>query len=242
MRTLEQNTPMAKRHPSSRRTRKQSKDDGEDAFVAGILDVSNWAKRNQQLLTVAGVLLALAIAGGLYYLNYSAQLDEQAAEQLEVIYQSVSINDIEGAKVDLATFLDRFGSTAYEGEARLILGELYLESGEPEQALAVLGPMGSSPRAPIEFQGATLLAAAYEQEERWDDAVRTYLTISERSELDFQIRDALAAAARIRGEQLGDTEGAIELYERVLETLDENATERGRYEMRIAELRSAPNG
>ena len=111
------------------------------------------------------------------------------------------------------------------------------DRGQPEQALAVLGPLGTSPRRPIEFQGASLLGAAFEQEGRLEDAEETYLDISERSELDFQIRDALASAARIRALQ-GDGEGAIELYERVLETLEAAAPERGLYEMRIEEIRA----
>ena len=122
-----------------------------------------------------------------------------------------------------------------------MLGELYLETGDAEQALAVLEPLGASPSEPIELQGATLLAAAYEQEERWAEAEEVYLTIADRSELDFQIRNALTSAARIRRDQ-GDAAGAIELYEQVLASLDENAPERGRYEMRIQEIRSAQNG
>lgn len=232
---------MAQRHPKSRRTRKQSKDDGEDAFIASILDVTNWAKNNQQVLAVAGVVVTLLVAGALYYNSYRSQLTEQAAEELEVIYQSVSINDLEGAKVDLATYLDRFDGTGYADEARLLLGEIYLETGEPQQAMAVLELLGSSPRAAIELQGAALLASAYEQEERWAEAEETYLLIADRAELSFQIRDALAAAARIRADYLDDPEGAIELYEEVLAELDENAPERGRYEMRIAEIRSAQN-
>lgn len=233
---------MAQKHPRSRRTRKQSGDDGEDAFIASVLDFSNWAKGNQQVLTVAGVVVAILVAGGLYYNSYRSQLTDQATEQLEVIYQSVGINDVEGAKVDLATFLDRFAGTPYEAEARLLLGELYLESGEPQQAMAVLEPLGSSPRAAIELQGAGLLAAAYEQEARWEDAEDAYLRIADRSELDFQVRDAMAAAARIRVEHLGNADGAIELYQEVLAQLDENAPERGRYEMRIEEIRSGSNG
>ncbi len=145
---------------------------------------------------MAGVVAAILVAGALYYNNYRSQLHEQAAEQLETIYQSIAINDVEGAKVDLATYLDRFGGTPYEGEARLLLGELYLESGQPQQAMAVLEPLGSSPRAAIELQGASLLAAAYEQEERWEEAEETYLEIADRAELGFQIRDALTAAAQ----------------------------------------------
>jgi len=216
---------------------KRHSGDQDDAFIARILDLSKWARNNQQAMTVAGALVAILLAGGLYYRNYQSQLRDQAAEQLETIHQSIAINDVLGAETDLVTFLDRFGSTAYAGEARLMLGELYLEGGNPQQALAVLEPLGSSPRRPIEFQGATLLGAAYEQEGRLDEAEETYLDIANRSELSFQIRDGLASAARIRALQ-GDAAGAIALYERVLEGLDETAPERGLYEMRIEEIRA----
>lgn len=229
---------MSQRHPGARKAVHDSPAEPDDLFIARVLGLTNWARGNQQALTVGVVVLVIAVLGGLYYRSFQAQLTEQAAQQLEVIHQSIAIEDTEGAKIDLATFLDRFGGTAYEGEARLVLGELYLESGDPQQALAVLGPLGSSPRSPIEFQGAALLATAYEQDERWDDAEETYLTIADRAELDFQVRDALSAAARIRAER-GDTAGAIELYERVLSEMEENAATRGLYEMRIAEMREA---
>jgi predicted negative regulator of RcsB-dependent stress response len=229
---------MSQRHPGARRTINQSKSDPDDAFLARVLEISKWAQGNQQALTVMAVVGAIVIAGFLYYGNYRAQLQVQAAEQLEVIHQSIAINDTEGAKADLATFLDRFGGTAFAGEARLVLGELYLTGGEPQQAMAVLGPLGTSPRDPIDFQGAALLGAAYEQEGRWDEAAETYLSIADRSDLDFQVRDALANAARIRSHQ-GDAEAAIDLYERVLDVLDENSPDRGMYEMRIQEIRSA---
>ena len=224
----------------SKRRTSQSSHDADDSFVVGVLEVTNWARANQQLMTVGGVLLAILIAGGFYYMNFRSQMNERAAESLETIYQSISINDTEGAKIDLATFLDQFGSTAYEGEARLVLGELYLESGDPQQALAVLEPIGQRPGSPVALQSATLLAQAYEQEGRWEEAEDTYLSIADRSDLDFQVRDALVAAARIRSAQ-GDGEGAIELYEEVLGALDENAPNRGQFEMRIEEIRSGSN-
>lgn len=235
-----QNTKMSQRHPGARRTAHTSSDEPDDILIARIFGLGKWSQANQQLLTVLGVVAIIVVAGLMYYSSYRAQLHDQAAQQLEVIHGSIRIRDTEGAKIDLATFLDRFGTTSYEGEARLMLGELYLESGDPQQALAVLGPLGSSPRSPIEFQGAALLGAAYEQEGRWDDAEATYLTIANRSELGFQVRDALTAAARIRGDQ-GDGEGAIELYERMIDELEENSPDRGIYEMRIQEIRSASN-
>jgi tetratricopeptide (TPR) repeat protein len=145
--------------------------------------------------------------------------------------------DVQGAQTELGTFLERFGGTAYEGEARLLLGDLYLRGGSPQQAQAVLRPLGESPGEPLEFQAATLLAAAYEQDGRGAEAERVYLEIANRSDLDFQVRDALEAAARLRAER-GDTEGALDLYERALDGLEEGSPERGLYQMRMEELRS----
>jgi len=226
---------MTKKHPGQRRLPQDHQEHEDDIFVAKVLEVGNWAQRNHQLLTIVGIVAVIAVAAFLYYGNYREALAVQAVNELELVHQSVSLGDTEGAKNELIVFLDRFGGTAYSSEARMLLGELYLRTDEPQQALAVLEPMATSPREPLELQAASLLAAAYEQEARWADAEATYLAIADRSELDFQIRDALAAAARIRSDQ-GNAAGAADLYRRILEELDENDPDRGLYEMRLAEV------
>jgi len=228
------------KHPGSRKTRPQSASEPDDVFVARVLHLGKWAEANQQLLTVLIVVAAILMAGLVYYRSYRSSLNVQAAQQLELVYQTASIQDMEGAVNELTTFLERFSGTAYEGEARLVLGEIYLRDGRSEQAQAVLEPLGSSPRRPIELQGASLLAAAYEQVGRQQEAEQIYLTIASRSDLDFQVRNALAAAARIRSDR-GDVAGAIQLFEQAIEGLEEDSPERGLYEMRIAELRAGTN-
>lgn len=226
---------MTQRSPAQRRAANDKQELDEDVFIARILEIGNWFKFHQQAVTVGLVVLVVAVASLVYYRSYSGSLTEQASNQLEEIHQSVALGDTRGAQNALVLFLDRFGTTAYAGEARMLLGELYLAGNEAEQALAVLEPMAESPREPLELQAAALLGAAYEQEGRWADAEATYLRIADRSELDFQVRDALAAAARIRAAQ-GNAEGAAELYRRILDGLDENAPDRGTWEMRIAEM------
>jgi predicted negative regulator of RcsB-dependent stress response len=231
---------MAKRHPGARKTKQQSGSEPDDVFIAKVLHVGKWAEANQQLLTVLLVVAAIFVAGLLYYRNYRTSLNQQAAQQLEIVYQTVSLQDTEGAIGELSTFLERFSGTAYEGEARLLMGELYLRDGRAEQAQAVLEPLGTRPRRPIELQAASLLAGAYEQVGRVREAEDLYLAIADRSDLDFQVRNALASAARIRSDR-GDAAGAIQLYERALTGLPEEAPERGLYEMRIAEIRAGTN-
>ncbi|HIA99595.1 MAG TPA: tetratricopeptide repeat protein [Gemmatimonadetes bacterium] len=230
---------MSKRHPGSRRAHQEPSADPDDIFLARLLAVGNWARANQQLVTILGVILV--IAGAViywYYIPMRTKFLEAASEQIESVHQSIMLQDTEGAKNELVIFIESFSGTAYEGEARLLLGDLYLQSADPQQARQVLEPLGSSPRAPIEFQGAALLGAAYEEEGRLDDAEATYLRIAERSELDFQVRNALSNAARIKVSQ-GDGEGAIRLYQRALDTFEANEPARGIYELRIQELMAA---
>jgi predicted negative regulator of RcsB-dependent stress response len=229
---------MSQRHPAARRTAQQSSSEPDDAFIARVLHLGKWAEKNQQLITVLLVVLAIGVVGLVYYRSYRRGLTVQAAQELEQIYQTVAMADVEGARTELGTFLERFGGTPYEAEARLLLGDLYLRDGSPQQAQAVLRPLGESPGEPLEFQAATLLAAAYEQDGQAAEAERIYLEIADGSDLDFQVRDALEAAARLRTER-GDTDGALELYERALELLEEGSPDRGLYQMRIEELRSS---
>jgi predicted negative regulator of RcsB-dependent stress response len=228
---------MSKRRPGTRKAQQETSQDPDDVFLANVLHLGKWAEANQQLLTIVAVVLAIGVAGGIYYLNYRRGLVNQASQQLETIYQSVQIADLEGARDELGTFLDRFSGTPYEAEARLLLGDLYVRDGSPQQAEAVLRPLGASPKKPLEFQAAMLLAAAYEQDGQAQQAEQVYLAIADRSDLSFQVRDALQAAARLRVTR-GDRQGAIDLYQRAMEGLDQDAPERGVYEMRIEELKS----
>lgn len=226
---------MSKNHPGQRRVSSGAPEHDDDVFIAKILEIGNWLKSNQQAVTIGLVVIVVGVASAIYYRNYQATLANQAANQLEEIHQSVALGDREGAKNQLAVFLQRFDGTPYAGEARMLLGELYLSTNDAQQALAVLEPLSASPREPLELQAASLLGAAYEQDGRWADAEATYLRIADRSDLDFQVRDALADAARVRASQ-GNIEGAAQLYQRILDGLDENAEDRGTYEMRLAEL------
>lgn len=226
---------MTQRHPGQRRASSGAQEHEDDVFIARVLEIGNWLKSNQQAVTIGAVVVVIAVASVLYYRNVRAANAVRAANQLEQIHNSVALGDRQGAKEALILFVEASGGTPYAGEARMLLGEIYLEENEAEQALAVLEPMAQSPREPLELQAAALLAAAYEQEGRIADAEATYLRIADRAELDFQVRDALANAARIRAAQ-GNTAGAAELYRRILDGLDENSPDRGMWEMRLAEV------
>lgn len=227
-----------KRHPSAPSSGEG--DAPEDAFVARILALWNWAERNTQVLVLAGALLVLALGAGLYYYNFRQSLRTEAAREFEQVQQAVGAGQPETAQAELQSFIDRFQETPYGREARLLLAQVHLRAGEPEEAVAALQPLATDLDEPIALEGAFLLAAAHEEAGQFDRAEEVYLRIAESAGLSFQIREALASAADLRARG-GDYAGAAELYERILERHPpaESDSEREIYELRLAEVRAA---
>lgn len=231
---------MAKRHPtSSRRTDQTSQNaEAEDAFVARVYQASTWAQQNTQTLVLLLIILAAIIAAGVYYVDYRGTRTEQAVVQLEQIQQVANFGDQEQAKSQLADFIARFDGTLYANEARLILAELHLESGEPELALTVLQDSDLAMGDPLGVQIAILEAKVLESTGDLEGAEALYLDVSEDAELAFQRIDAFEDAARMR-ELQGDHAGAAELFQQIVDVLEPGDEELSYYQMRVAEARTA---
>jgi predicted negative regulator of RcsB-dependent stress response len=222
------------RHASSRH-KPEEKKEAEDVFVEKILETSNWAQKNSPIVVIAAVAMVILIAGSMYYRNWQATQTERAVAQLEQVQQSVAFGERAVAKTSLYQFIDAFSGTPYELEARLLLGQVLLEESNPEEAIDALAPAAREMNSePIGIQAAFLMAAAYEEAGRSDEAVTMFLRISNTAELTFQIREALGGAARIRS-NLGDFSGAAELFEEVLEAMETSDPDRNYWEMRLAE-------
>jgi predicted negative regulator of RcsB-dependent stress response len=237
---------MSKRRPPAHRPdpshKKAGGGDHEDAFISRILGFSLWAKQNTQTLIIGVAVLVLIIAGSVYYLNFRSATSVQATAELAQIQQVVAMGEREQAKTELASFLERYGDTRQATEARLNLGELYMQEGNPAAAIEALQPATRSLRNnPVGLQAAALLAAAYEEEGRLQEAEETYLEVANRAELPFQIQDAITSAARLRVEQ-GNHAGAESLYRQLIDGMDEDDPLRAIYEMRMAEISAQRRG
>ena len=207
----------------------------DDAFVAGILEATSWAKRHQQKLITGGIVLVLAIASGIYYVNFRGSQAERAVTELERVQQTIGLGNRDAARGELQNFIERYGGTPFALEARLLLGQLHLEAGEAEQAISALEPVRSEMGNPLAVQGATLLAGAYEEAGQPDEAVETYRLIANRTDLEFQLREALMHAGRLLTAQ-GELDEARSIYEELLAGMEDDDPVRGILELRIAEL------
>ncbi len=229
---------MAQKHPSNRRPRGEP-DTGEDLFIARTLQATEWARENATILIAMGIALGLVIWGALYYVDFREQRSSEATMRIQQIRQTAQMGDAEAAKRELGVFIQRYERDVSALEGRLLLGQLQLETGEVPGAVQTLEPaFAGTPKRPLEIQGAFLLAAAYEEVGRWEDAEEIYLEIADRAEMTFQRRQALTGAARIRARQ-GEYAGAAELYGRILEGMPEDDPERSLYLLRLGEMEAA---
>ncbi|HSG47993.1 MAG TPA: tetratricopeptide repeat protein [Longimicrobiales bacterium] len=226
---------MTKRHPTSARRPGQNKPaESDDAFVAGVLEFSHWAKSNQKTLVIFAVAVVLVIVVALSYASQRGRQLEQAGLELERLQATMAIGDPDAAKVGLSQYLEQFGNTPYAGEAALLLGELYLESEQPDLALRALERAGIGVGDPLGAQALTLRARALEMSGSLQAAEETYLEIAEGASMSFERTLATADAARLREAQ-GNWAGAAELYREILAGLELSDEDRGLYEMRLAE-------
>jgi predicted negative regulator of RcsB-dependent stress response len=228
---------MAKRHQTNTRSRQDRPSDSDDAFVAGVLEFSNWAKANQKILVVFSVAVVAVVLLAVSYSNQRARQIEQAGLELERIHATLSVGDAEAAKGALSQYLEQFGGTPYAGEASLLLSRLYLESEQPELALRSLDRADLSLRDPLGAQAFTLRARAQEMAGDLGLAEETYLDVADGASMSFERTAARTQAARLREAQ-GNWAGAAALYDEILSDLEMTDPERGRYEMRLAEART----
>lgn len=224
---------MTKHHPSARRVHREGHD--EDVFVTGVLESGVWAKNHGRNLLIAGIATLVLVAGILYYRNWRASLNDRAAAELTTVRQTMLQGNRELAVRDLKQFVTKYGSASSVDEARLMLAQAYLESGQPLPAIEAVKPIAGDPAKASGATAALIMGAAYEAGKQLDKAEHAYLEVADKARFGFEKRDALDRAASLRL-QKGNGVGAAELYERAMKTLPEDDTEeRAIYQMRMAE-------
>lgn len=208
----------------------------DDAFTSRILLGIAWAQRNTQTLVVGVVAVILLVVGSIWFFGQRAGTFAEAAIQLEQVQQVAAVAEPGEAVAEIERYLARFGDTPYGVEARLVLGEIHLNEGNVASAIEALRPVAPSFRDPLRLQATFLLAVAYEQGERWTEALAVYRDLADRAEMGFQRREAREGMARAHL-GLGDEAAAAEAFRSILASLDEDqVAARNYYEMRLQEI------
>lgn len=220
------------RHPTARRVHRDAAPD--DAFVAGVLETTVWAKQHSQKLIIGGIVAAIAlVALVLFFMNRSNRA-EQAAAQLTVVRAAALTGDPQTAIPALERYIADFGSTPQGDEARLMLGRAYLEAGQTQNAIETVQSVASDVNSVYGGNAAYLLASAYEAANEAHRAEEVFLRLGEEADLLYMKQDALDNVGRLRI-QRGDYAGAVEIYQRLVDLSPENSSERQVFELRLGE-------
>lgn len=227
------------RHPASRRLHQQST--SEDALTERLLQIVLWVKNNLRLVIGGAAVILIAVLATVYSVNMRQARRAEASLRLNEVRQTVLSGNHALSIRDLEAYIARFSGTTSAEEARLLLAHVSLEDAQPATAIEVLGPLARKVGTPLGIPAAFLLGAAYEQNGDAAAAGKTYLRIVEEAPMEYQRREALEHAARIRVAE-GDAASAVDLYRRLVGMTPENSPERSFAEMRLAEVSARAQG
>jgi predicted negative regulator of RcsB-dependent stress response len=217
------------------RPKRRPQTEPDDVVLARALEFSEWARKNVMLISVLGVAVVVLVGGFFWYRTDQARRLENAAVAFLQVEQSMFVGDDAMAQRDLQLFIQQHGGTPYAEEARVMLGQVHLEGGRPQEAMEVLRPVADRlDRSPVGVQAALLLAAAQEAAGQPAAADETYLRVADRAEMEYRRQEALIGAALLR-EQAGNHAGAAEIYRRLVATAEPGTPDRLMFEMRLAE-------
>lgn len=211
---------------------------GEDAFVRGAFKSWDWLQKNlRTVLLGAGGLLLIA-AGVLYYVNFQASVRDQAAGELAQL--RLAAISPETVIPDLESYIGRFDGTTSADEARVLLARVYLDAGQPAEAIRVASAVSESADRPLGFASRSMLASAQEAAGNAEAALETWQALGRRARFAFQRRQARAQVARLHVAAGRITEAAT-IYAAIAEEAEEEGdlSEAGVYRIRLGELTGA---
>jgi predicted negative regulator of RcsB-dependent stress response len=224
------------RHPTARRVHRQP-DAPDDAFVAGVLETSAWARQHQRKLIIGGVLAAVILISLVLWLNNRATQRERAAVELSQVRAIAMSGNTALAIRELEDYVARFGGTPSGAEGRLLLARNYMDAGQYQQAASTAQPLARDVGTDMGVNAAMLLGAAQEAAQDPQRAEETYLRAGNGARFLFQRQEALDQVARLRL-QRGDVAGAVQMYQRIIELTPLENPDRQVFELRLGEAQA----
>ncbi len=206
----------------------------EDQFVSGVLTATEWTRQHLRLIVIALLAIIVVIGATVYMRYYRGVLEQRAATELTQIRSIAAAGNMPLAIRQLTPFVARYSGTRAGKEGRVLLAQTMLDQGNARGAIPVVQPLASDLKDPLGVPAAFLLGSAYEGAANHGQAEATYLRIADKGTFEYQKREALEDAARLKLQD-GDAVGAARLYQQILKQMPDTAAGRQVYEMRLAE-------
>ena len=182
-----------------------------------------WAKAHRQITTwiVGAILLGLVLF--VWTASSNRRSEEVAGRELQGARFAFENQNLPLAASELARITENYSGTRAAEEGRLLLAQVRLLQGQPQQALEILRDYAPSAGKDFRAQAYGLLGATYENLGRPLDASQAYQDGSEAARLDFLKAQMLSDAGRALV-IAGDTTKAIATYRRILADFENEAS------------------
>jgi tetratricopeptide (TPR) repeat protein len=180
--------------------------------------VVEWTRAHKQATTWAGVALIVGAVLFVWTLSSTRRSETIAGRQLQGARYAFENQNLPLAASELARIIENYSGTNAAAEGRLLLAQVRLQQGQPQQAVELLRDFAPGARAAFRAQAYGLLGAAYENLGRPREAAEAYQAGAERARMDFLKAQMLSDAGRAWA-AAGDTAKAIAAYRRIVEEL-----------------------
>jgi len=177
-----------------------------------------WTRAHRQ--ATSWVSAVLVVGAGLFVWNVSSTRRSEAiaGRQLQGARYAFDNQNLPLAASELARVIENYSGTNAAAEGRLLLGQVRLLQGQPQQAVELLRDFAPSAGGAFRAQAYGLLGAAYENLRKPRDAAEAYQTGAERARMGFMKGQMLSDAGRA-WVTAGDTAKAIAAYRRIVNEL-----------------------
>ncbi len=174
-----------------------------------------WVKAHRQLSTWIGGIVVVAAGLFIWNLLTERRSEEIASRDLQGARFAFENQNLPLAASELAKVIANYSGTNAADEARLLLANVRLLQGQPQQAVAVMKDYAPGAGSAYRAQAYGLLAGAFENMGRFREAGEAYENASAAARLDFMKAQFLSDAGRA-WTVAGDTSKAVADYQRIL--------------------------
>jgi tetratricopeptide (TPR) repeat protein len=193
-----------------------------------------WVKAHRSVSSWIGTGIVVAVGLFLWTQSTKTRSQDIASRELQNARFAFESQNLPLAASGLSRIIENYSGTNAAEESRLLLANVRLLQGQPQQAIEGLRDYAPGAGRAYRAQAYGLLGAAYENLGRFQEAAGAYDAGVEAAQLDFLQAQMLSDAARA-WVGAGDTAKAIRNYQRILKDFAKEgiATEA---KVRLAEL------
>jgi tetratricopeptide (TPR) repeat protein len=198
-----------------------------DRFIA-------WVNAHRQLSYWIGTVLVVGAVLFVWQLSTKRRSEEIASRELQGARFAFENQNLPLAASELARVIENYSGTNAAEEGRLLLANVRLLQGQPQQAVEVLRDYAPGAGRAYRSQAYGLLGAAFDNLGRFREAAEAYENGAAAARLDFQKAQMLSDVGRA-WTSAADTTKAVQVYQRLVKELP-NAGAVTEAKVRLGEL------